>query len=73
MTDLAAIVRATRASANALAAMAREKRAMVECSRLGVSYLPHVKAYNRAEARYNRAQDILRANPLPSDDVSMRD
>lgn len=73
MTDLAAIVRATRASANAIRAMRIANQSIEQCSRSGMSYARYVKAYRRAWARYEDAQAILRANPLPGDDVSITD
>jgi hypothetical protein len=65
-TDLGAIVRATRASANALARM---QRYGAKLGRLGThGNLPELRrAYRNAERAYHRAQSILAANPLPGD------
>jgi hypothetical protein len=69
-TDLGAIVRATRASANALARM---QRYGAKLGRLGThGNLPELRrAYRNAERAYHRAQSILADNPLPGD-VGMR-
>lgn len=66
MTDLIAIVRATRASAKALERMHRYG---AKLGRLGtIGNLPELrKAYARACRDYERAQAILAANPLPGD------
>lgn len=66
MTNLVAIVRATRKSALALDRMARAGNAMRR-SESAAERLTLEKAYYRAHADYYRAQAVLRANPLPGD------
>ena len=66
MTNLNAIIRATRASAKATADCQRYARA----ARWGQDEMERVEAarfLRRAQARYARAQSILAANPLPGD------
>lgn len=66
MSDLSAIIRATRASAcaiNRMARLAREIRATDD---------EHIRAklfrqYDRALFRYHAAQQTLASNPLPGD------
>lgn len=63
MADLVAIVRATRASANALARMQRYARKLEPLKTMGNR--PEVKAaYERAHRDYKRAQRTLADNPL---------
>jgi len=65
MADLAAIIRATRASASALRRM---QTASLLCKHThGADYKASRKAYDRAKRDYERAQTILANNPLPSD------
>jgi len=69
MYDLIAIVKATRASARALADCNRIARAIREIEKSGDSATA-AKMYStlcRAQRRYQRAQEILAANPLPGD------
>ena len=66
MPNLPAIVRATRASANALSRMQRANH-LVRTARWKSDLEDALKAYKRAERAYIRAQDILDANPLPGD------
>lgn len=63
MTDLIAIVRATRASASALARMQRYARKLAPMHAVG-NRVALQKAYQRAERDYNRAQATLARNPL---------
>lgn len=63
MTNLAAVVKATRQSAKAIDRIARYGR-LVRESGCNVAAL---KAYHRAVNDYHRAQRILAANPLPGD------
>ena len=62
MTDLAAIVRATRRSAKAVDRMARYGRLYRETHTDEA-----LRAYQRAMRDYAAAQHILAANPLPGD------
>lgn len=62
MSNLVAIIRATRKSAKAIDRMARTGRIYRE------TQTPEaLKAYRRACADYTRAQATLAANPLPGD------
>lgn len=65
MTNLTAIVRATRASALAVKRMAHLSLILRHAA--GADYKAVRKAYDRAMRDYQRAQDILAANPLPGD------
>ena len=70
MADYAAIVRATRASANAVTRMTRHAILChrTECGRdADISLEQAKKRYDRARRDYDRAQAILAANPLPGD------
>lgn len=62
MSDLVAIIRATRRSAKAIDRMASTGRIYRETGTPEA-----LKAYHRAVNDYHRAQAILRANPLPGD------
>jgi len=69
MTNLSAIVRATRRSARALADIQKISRIIREYERLGDT-AGAAAAYPilcSAQRRYERAQATLAANPLPSD------
>lgn len=69
MTNLAAIVKATRTSAQALAAAQKWARvAANEDLSFSVRYSAANKA-KLAQARYAKAQAVLAANPLPGDAV----
>lgn len=68
----AAIIRATRSSANAIAAMSRINRQIADASRAGRDYTALSKAYTNAYARYARAQVILDSHPLSSADIAAR-
>lgn len=63
MSDLVAIIRATRASANALARMQRYARKLAPMHAVA-NRAALQKAYQRAERDYNRAQITLARNPL---------
>jgi len=63
MANLPAIIRATRASAAALARMQKHRRAL-HASRYVHDQRKAQRAYNRACADYDRAQAILADNPL---------
>jgi hypothetical protein len=66
MTDLAAIVRATRRSARAIDRMARYGNQLRRLGTLGNR--PELeRAYLRAQRDYAAAQRVLRDNPLPGD------
>jgi plasmid stabilization system protein ParE len=72
MYDLIAIVRATRATARALADMQRLGRVIEDTYKPGKPYIHEVRAvaqrkHNAAYRRYRKAQAILAANPLPGD------
>ena len=74
MYDLIAIVRATRASAKALSDCQKIARTLRETAPIGVPSTALVEFRERefrklclAERRYQRAQQILAANPLPGD------
>ena len=74
MYDLIAIVRATRASAKALSDCQKIARTLRETAPIGVPSTALVKfrerefrKFCRAEERYQRAQAVLVANPLPGD------
>lgn len=69
MTNLPAIVRATRASASALAAMQRLHRIVRDRDAEKATRVRAAQAYVRAHRRYDRAQEILAANPLPGDQL----
>jgi len=66
MTNLIAIVRATRKSARAIDRMARYGN---QLRRLGTqgNRPDLLRAYLRAERDYHAAQRVLAANPLPGD------
>lgn len=65
MTNLATVVRATRASAKAIARM---QHYSILCRHArGADYKALRRAYDRAKADYERAQRALAANPLPGD------
>lgn len=67
MSDLVAIVKATRASAQALAAIAKWTRVQNnEDLTFGVRWSAAHKI-KLAKARYAKAQAVLAANPLPGD------
>ena len=66
MTDLAAIVKATRASANALDRMQRYGRRLAPMHAAG-NRVELRRAYDLARRDYERAQAVLAANPLPGD------
>lgn len=68
----AAIIRATRSSANALAAMSRINRQIADAKRNGHDITKFKRAYTNAHTRYLRAQDILHSRPLPADDIAAR-
>lgn len=68
----AAIIRATRSSANAIAAMNRINRQIRDASIAGRDYTALSKAYTNAYGRYIRAQDILRSHPLSAADIAAR-
>lgn len=68
----AAIIRATRASASAIAAMNRINRQIRDASVAGRDYTALSKAYTNAYVRYNKAQDILRSHPLSAADIAAR-
>jgi uncharacterized protein (DUF2252 family) len=69
MSDLIAIVKATRSSASALQTIARVSRQIREAERCGDTAQAAMlyPALSRAQRRYDRAQAILAANPLPGD------
>jgi hypothetical protein len=69
MSDLIAIVKATRASARALADCHKIAREIREIERSGdtASAVVLYSKLTRAQHRYQRAQAILAANPLPGD------
>jgi len=66
VTDLVAIVRATRKSALAVDRIARAGNA-VRRAQGAAEQAQASKALDRALADFNRAQAVLRANPLPGD------
>lgn len=63
MADLVAIVRATRASAAALARMQTLGRKLAPMHAVG-NRVELKRAYDRAERAYHRAQATLARNPL---------
>ena len=69
MSDLIAIVKATRSSARALADCQRIARAIREVEKSGdtATAVNMYRSLIRAQRRYARAQEILAANPLPGD------
>ena len=66
MTNLVAIVRATRASAKAVERMQRCAR-LISSARWISDRSDAERAYRLAERAYARAQAVLKANPLPGD------
>lgn len=69
MVDLIAVAKATRASARALAACQRIARTIGDLQRTGDTRAAAalVPSLCRAQRRYQAAQLILAANPLPGD------
>jgi hypothetical protein len=67
--DLIAIVKATRASARALADCQRIARAIREFEKSGdtATAANMYRSLTRAQRRYARAQETLALNPLPGD------
>ena len=66
MTNLVAIVRATRKSAKALDRMQEAYRAARDWAPPEVTR-KRIARYRRARAAYEAAQRVLAANPLPGD------
>ena len=68
MTHLPTIIRATQASARALAAMQRQTFILNDLERLGQRKTPQYEQarfnLNRAQRRYANAQKLLSLNPL---------
>ena len=69
MTDPYAVVTATRKSANTLAECSRFTRQIEDAERRGhcATACELAKKLARANARYERAQAVFAANPLPAD------
>lgn len=65
MTNLTAIVHATKRSALALQRV--QRLSIILRHSKGADYRAMRRAYDRAVRDYERAQAVLRANPLPGD------
>jgi len=68
MTDLAAVARATQASARAIASMNKWQFVMRDNRPGTPAYQQASFNFSKAQQRYRNAQKTLAMNPLPGDD-----